>query len=120
MTTYRDILKETHIEKTAFSNMLDAVYDSFLCHNHEAEKEINLLEMELVLGLLEQQRKVVKYLLYNDKLTTRKQEAEAIGFLSKVDYLRETFDILQGKTKIEDIEAAAKTFAPKMQSSFEK
>lgn len=120
MNTYTNIIKETHIEKAAFSNVLDDVYDAFLSYNDEMAEEINLMEMELILGFLEQQRKVVRHLLYNNKLKTRKQESEAIGFISKVDYLRETFDILQGKIKIEDIEAAAKTFAPKMQSSFEK
>jgi hypothetical protein len=120
MNNYANIIKETQIEKTAFSNVLDDVYDAFLSYNDEMAEEINLMEMELILGFLEQQRKVVRHLLYSNKLKTRKQESEAIGFISKVDYLRETFDILQGKIKIEDIEAAAKTFAPKMQSSFEK
>lgn len=119
MNTYTSILKETHIEKTQFSNMSDTVYHFFLSDD-EADNEIDIVEMELILGLLEQQRKVVKHLLYNNKNLNRKQRSEAIGFISKVDYLRETFDILQGKIKIEDIENAAKTFAPKMQSSFEK
>ncbi len=120
MNIYTNMLKETHIEKKQFSLMLEVVYDRFLSYHQEMEREVSLIEMELMLDLLEQQRKVVRHLLYNKMFITREQRSEAIGFLSKVDYLRETFDILQGKIKIEDIEAAAKTFAPKMQSSFEK
>ncbi len=119
MNTYTSILKETHIEKTQFSNMSDTVYHFFLSDD-ELDNEIDIVEIELILDLLAQQKKVVNHLLYHNKLSTRKERSEAIGFISKVDYLRETFDILQGKINIEDLEAAAKTFAPKMQSSFEK
>lgn len=118
MNIYTNIINETHIEKTEFSEVLGSVYDVLLSYNEGAEKDF--IEMELILALLEQQRKVVKYLLYNNKLTTRKQRGDAIGFLSKVDFLREAYDIAQGKTSIEELEKAAKTFAPKMQSSFEK
>jgi hypothetical protein len=120
MNVYNNILKNRQIGKREFSNLSESVYDAFLSERIiNEDSNIDLEEMELIINLLEQQRKVVKYLLYNHKLRTREQRAEAIGFLSKVISLKEAFDIAQGKITLEEIQDAAKTLAPKMQSSFE-
>lgn len=43
-----------------------------------------------------------------------------IGLISLTDQLIEEVEILEGTVTIEEINAAAKTLAPKMQSSFGK
>ena len=117
MNLYTHILQQTDIGKTAFSNVSVCVYDAFWAKTNR-ESEIDLAEIQLLLSLLEEQSKVVVYLLYNNKIKADNEISEAMTFLSKVAQLKEDFKLAQGLTSLEEIETAAKTLAPKMQSSF--
>lgn len=79
-------------------------------HHSTFESYINYLKVK---------RGEYKELIYSDDCS-KEDRSEAIGKISKIDGILENLDILLGNVKLEDIEAAAKTFVPKMQSSFEK
>ncbi len=117
MTHYTNILQEAHIRKIDFSNVSEYVYDAFWAKPN-LDADIDLIEMQLLLSFLAEQSKMVIHLLNHDKLNSQEEESQAISFLSKVAHLKEAFEIVQGTTTVEKIEAASKTLAPKMQSSF--
>ncbi len=119
MVHFANILHETPIGKIEFSKVSSCVYDAFWSEK-DNNSDIDFVEMQLWLSLLEEQSKVITYLLYHNKLHSIQEESQAITFLSKVEHLKEAFDLAQGITTIEEIEAAAKTLAPKMQSAFGK
>ncbi len=84
----------------------------------DQDSDIDLVEMQLLLSFLENQSKITIHLLSHNKLTSREQKSQAMTFLSKVAQFKEAFEIAQGIITIEEIESAAKTLAPKMQSAF--
>ena len=77
--------------------------------------EYHITFEEFILSL-KKDREDYRKIIYAEN-SNKEDRSDSIGKISEIDRALENLDILLGKVKLEDIQEAARTFKPKMDSS---